>query len=134
MSKQNKKMPKSFNALTKVSQFRLKLYPKDFQKLRNFYEQTLQFPVIHEWNEGTDDLGVMFDTGSAIIELLSPDIYKPVVGCDISLEVENVQKLWENFKNTDYVVHALRHNEWGDTSFEIKDPEDFQITFFTKDK
>ena len=44
-----------------ASEFRLKLYPKDFKAVRGFYEATLGFPVLNEWNRGEADQGVLRD-------------------------------------------------------------------------
>lgn len=118
-----------------VTGFRLKLYPRDFAKVRAFYEQTLQFQVLHEWDRGEQDKGVMFQVGPAVLELLSPDNdYKPVAGADLSLEVLDVHQRWEQLKDKVEVVFELRDNPWGDTSFCVADPEGFEITFFTKSK
>jgi len=119
--------------LISVTEFRLKLYPKDFIVVRDFYENNLGFPVVKEWDRGENDRGVMFDVGGTILELLSPkNGYKPVAGADISLHVDDVWKLWEAMKDSEEIIFALRDNQWGDTSFRISDPEGFAITFFTK--
>ena len=124
-----------FNKLTKVKEFRLKLYPNDFYKVRSFYEKILEYPVIEEWDQGENEKGVMFDTGGATLELLSPKpSYKIIQGVGVSLEVSNVGELWKHIKDKVDVEFGPRHNSWGDTSFRIKDPEGFKITFFTKDK
>ena len=121
------------NSLTRVSEFRLKLYPNNFDIVQKFYQTTLAFPVVKSWNRGKGDQGVMFDTGSAIIELLSfEDKYKPIVGCNVSLEVRDVWTLWKKLKNNAGILFSLRDNSWGDSSFCIADPEGFQIIFFTK--
>jgi uncharacterized glyoxalase superfamily protein PhnB len=126
---------KVFNNLSKVREFRLKLYPKNFYKVRAFYEEILGYPVIEEWDQGENERGVMFDTGGATLELLSPkDGFKQFQGTSVSWEVGNVMSLWEEIRNKVEVEFEPRHNSWGDTSFRIKDPEGFQITFFTKDK
>ena len=125
---------RKFNKLTKVVEFRLKLYPNDFYKVRKFYEDTLRYPVIEDWDHGESEKGVMFDTGGATLELLSPKPnYKAVQGVSISIEVQNVVGLWEYIKDKAHIEFEPRHNSWGDTSFRIKDPEGFEITFFTKD-
>jgi len=122
------------NELTRVSEFRLKLYPKDFYLVRKFYEENLGFDVVHDWDR-TESKGVMLNTGSAIIELLYPgDTYEESKGINLSLEVKDVNSLWEKFKNKDFIAYAIKHNSWGDTSFGIYDPEGFRITFFTQDK
>lgn len=118
-----------------VREFRVKLYPNDFDLVRTFYESELGFTVTNSWDRGENDKGVMFDVGGTTLELLSPEGgYMPIAGCDFSLEVNDVTKLWEQMKDGDNVRHELRHNNWGDTSFCIADPEGFEITFFTKDK
>lgn len=116
-----------------VGECRLKLYPNDFEKVRKFYEHVLHYPVLKEWDRGDDDKGVMFDTGGGTLELLSPeDGYKQIQGVGVSWEVRDVGELWARLKDASDVVFGLRHNDWGDSSFRIRDPEGFEITFFTK--
>lgn len=115
-----------------VQEFRLKLYPKDFYKVRNFYEKELGFKVTNEWDRGELHKGVMFNVGTTTLELLSPeDGYQPVVGASASWEVPNVHELWKHWEGKPNVFHPLRDNAWGDTSFGISDPEGFKISFFT---
>lgn len=118
----------------KTGEFRLKLYPRDFDNTRSFYADVLGFPVTKEWNRSEDDRGVMFDAGGTTLELLSPeDGYRPFAGFGLSLEVPNVHELWDQFRNEDFITFGLRHNDWGDTSFQISDPEGLRISLFTKD-
>lgn len=114
-------------------EFRLMLYPKNFTAVRKFYEEILGCKVTHQWNEGEDDRGVMFEVGNTTLELLGRrGKYQPVAGCELSIEVEDVARLWEAFEGKEGVVFGLRENEWGDTSFCITDPEGLKITFFSK--
>lgn len=118
--------------LTAVSEFRLKLYPKDFYTVREFYETELGYNVVNEWDR-PDSKGVMFDVGGTIVELLTPEKgYRPIVGADVSWEVGNVWQLFEAMEDKPCIIRGLKDNDWGDTSFHIQDPEGFQITFFTK--
>jgi catechol 2,3-dioxygenase-like lactoylglutathione lyase family enzyme len=120
--------------LTKSSEFRLKLYPKDFYKVKDFYENLLGYPIVDSW-DGEESKGVMFDTGGAILELLTPKgEYLPFQGSDISLKVDNVWELWERLKDYPSIVKALDSYSWGDTGFKIADPEGFKISFFTSTK
>lgn len=122
------------NDLTNVSEFRLKLYPKDFNKVRAFYEHELGYNVTHEWDRPGSQ-GVMFDVGGTILELLTPQShYQPIVGGNVSWEVKDVWKLHDAMKDKPYMTRGLKDNPWGDTSFHIQDPEGFSITFFTKTK
>ncbi len=119
--------------LAKVKEFRLKLYVKDFSESKNFYQNFLGYPVIKEWDRGEKDRGIMFDTGTTVLEVLTSEAgYKPLQGVDVSWEVEDVGKLWQKFKDYKNVIFELRDNDWGDTSFKIKDPDGFGLTFFTR--
>ena len=116
-----------------VTEFRLKLHPKDYTAVRDFYEHKLGFPVIRDWDRADSDKGVMFQVGTTVLEILTPeDGYVAIAGANVSWEVTDVHALWGQFKDDKAIVFALRDNAWGDTSFCIADPEGFQITFFTR--
>lgn len=115
----------------KVTEFRIKLYPKDFDKVREFYMKELNFTITNEWNRSSNDRGTMFDVGGTTLELLTP-ADSPVKGCDLSLAIPDVWKLWELLKDKDYVTRGLRDNAWGDTSFRVSGPEGLSISLFTK--
>ena len=67
------------------------------------------------------------------LSCLSPeDGYKPITGCGLALEVSDVASLWEQMKSGSNILHPIRNNDWGNTSFRIADPEGFAISFFTK--
>ncbi|HEY9773411.1 MAG TPA: VOC family protein [Planktothrix sp.] len=117
-----------------VNEFRLKLYVKNFDGMARFYEETLGFEPVDSWDNGPDDRGVLLDTGSGIVEIISAgSLYAPVQGCDVSLEVDDVWGLWEELQGLP-VIHALRQNRWGDSSFCIRDPEGLRLTFFSPDR
>ena len=116
---------------TRTKEFRLKLFPVSFDQTKAFYAEKLMYPILDEWNRGDSDRGVMFDTGVAVIELLTPSKGK-VVGCNLSLEVADVWSLWGKLEGDPVVAYALKDNPWGDSSFGILDPDGFQITFFTQ--
>lgn len=112
-----------------VTEFRLKLYPKDFYITREFYEKTLGFTVVHEWDR-PESKGVMFQVGTTILELLH-SAENPGTGVDVSWQVNDVHALWDKFKDTQDIAHPLRDNAWGDTSFAVRDPDGVSISFFT---
>ena len=122
------------NVITGIQEFRLKLYPQDINRSRDFYENFLGLKVVREWDRGSDDQGVMFLVGTTILELLSPESeYRKLQGFGLSLEVQDAINLWGKMKDSSTVIFELRHNAWGDTSFCISDPEGVDITFFTRD-
>ena len=95
-------------------------------------EKFLGFSVVSEWNNPDLDKGVMFNVGGTILELLSREVDEKVRGADVSLEVADVRKLWEEMKDYPKIAHPIRVNSWGDTSFAVLDPEGSKISFFTK--
>ena len=104
--------------------------------MKDFYENTLGYPIVNSWDNGNDK-GVMFDTGMAVLELLTPkDGYLPVQGSNVSLRVADIWALWEKLKDHPNIVKPLGINPWGDgdLSFRIVDPEGFRITFFAPNK
>lgn len=122
------------NKLTTVHEFRLKLYPKDFARVRAFYKDELNYPIIHEWDRAKST-GVMFDVGGTTLELLWPgNGITTDYRADVSWQVADVWKLYETMKDKPYIVRGLQDNAWGDTSFHVQDPEGFKITFFSKTK
>ncbi len=128
--------PKDIQKLTLVTEFRFKLYPKDFYKVKDFYENTLGYQIVDSW-DSENDKGVMFNTGDAILELLTPKKgYKPMQGAGLSLMVRDVWSLWERLKDHSNIIKPLsqKPSTWGDVEFRIADPEGLQITFFTHAK
>ncbi len=118
--------------LSAVIEFRLKLYPRDFYKSREFYEHELGYMVTDEWDR-PDSKGVMFYVGGTTLELLSPEAeFKQFSGVDVSWRVDDVWKLYESMKYKPYLIRGLKDTDWGDTSFHIVDPEGFRITFFSE--
>jgi catechol 2,3-dioxygenase-like lactoylglutathione lyase family enzyme len=116
--------------MIKSSELRLMLYPKNFETTSKFYQNILGFPVLYKWNKNNSK-GIMFNTGSAVLEFLYPIKKKPTTGMRISLKVSNVKILWKKLKNKTEVVFPIRDNEWGDTSFSISDPDGNELIFFT---
>ena len=123
---------KKLSNLTSVSEVRIKLYPENFDETRDFYVTFLGFRTVTEWNNGDLDRGIMFDVGGTIFELIARKADVKGKGADVSLEVADVRKLWEELKTYPKIAHAIRDNSWGDTSFAILDPEGSKISFFTK--
>src|SRR5450432_895284 len=90
-----------YNSAMTVTEFRLKMYPKDFAKVRAFYEIALGLPVIRDWDTARSK-GVMFQVAGTVLELLSPPAtgHMPVAGADVSWEVADVRALWDEMKST----------------------------------
>lgn len=118
--------------LIKVNEFRLKLFPNDFYKMRKFYEEELGLTVTEDWDH-EDRKGVMFKAGETTFELIwfRDSEKKKLQGTETGWEIPDVWSLYEIMKDKPYLKTELKDTSWGDTAFDIVDPEGFVITFFT---
>ena len=120
----------------KVNELRLKLYPKDFYSQRSYYKDDLCFKISHEWDT-KDSKGVMFNVGGTTLEFMWPveeGLSDIATGSGLSLAVDDVHVLFEEIKDKVELTHELRDNSWGDTSFGVKDPSGYRISFFTQQR
>ena len=118
------------NDSTLVKEFRCIRLVRDLAALRTFYDEIFDWPITNQWNTG-----VMYDTGAATFELIQDDeADKPNEASHIAISIPDVWSLFENLKNKVKIVFPLRDNSWGDTSFQIQDPDGFTITLFTLTK
>lgn len=125
---------KSWNAYSK--EVRIHIYIKDTKETVKFYNKILEFPVVHYWrSQGSE--GTMLDIGGNIIELYNKNgtyhkYNKNYYGnVSLSLRVPDVKKLYEKFSKKNIQIGELEDNSWGDTSFEIIDPEGNRLIFFS---
>ena len=117
-----------------IREVRIKLYTRDQQKRRAFYEEALGWTIKKEWHRGETDWGVMYaPAANVVLELLPPEkTYGLAPAVDLSLEVGDAAAEWQRLQSTAAIIFPLRHNPWGDQSFCIADPEGFELTFFSK--
>lgn len=115
---------------TAVKEFRFIQLVRDLTKLRSFYEEIFDWPIIEDWGGG-----ILYDTGAATLELIhDPEADPPNGSSHISIAVSDVWSLFERLKDKVTIVFPIRDNAWGDTSFQISDPNGFRITIFTLTK
>ena len=120
----------------KVNEFRLKLYPKDYDSNYKFFKDVLNFPIKYEWDR-ENGRGVMFDIGGTTLEFMWPveENYKDMsTGSGLSLAVDDAQALFEKPKEIVTITYSVRKQPWGDISFGIATPSGYRISFFTKTK
>lgn len=125
---------KSWNAYSK--EVRIHIYVKDMKEMVRFYNKILEFPVVHYWR-GNGSEGTMLDIGGNIIELYNKNgtyhkYNKNYYGnVSMSLRVKSVHSLYDKFSKKNIKIGELEDNSWGDTSFELVDPEGNRIIFFS---
>jgi catechol-2,3-dioxygenase len=123
----------NWNAYSKEA--RLHIYVSDMKEMVRFYNKILEFPVVRYWRSAGGD-GTMLDIGGNIIELFSKNkknygnknFYGNV---SMSVRVRDVHKLYEKFSKKNITIGKLVDNSWGDSSFEVLDPEGNRIAFFS---
>ena len=117
---------------------RLHIYVDNIQEMTRFYNKILEFPVVRFWRDSSGD-GSMINVGGNIIELFSKrgaerHYNKQYFGnCSLSVRVKDVRKLHDKFSRKNIKIGVLEQMEWGDTNFELVDPEGNRIYFFTPD-
>jgi len=116
---------------------RVHIYVSDMKEMVRFYNQIMEFPVVRYWRY-TDGDGTMIDIGGNIIELFSKQkrnySNKNYYGnVSLSLRVRDVCKIYEKFCKKNINIGELVKNEWGDSSFEVIDPEGNRLVLFSPD-
>ncbi len=108
-------------------------YAKDVDALSHFYNKELGLPVLKYWRRG-DDKGTMLSLGGNVLEIFGQDEEKSEYHgkTSISSRVPNVVAYYKKLSRKNVRgLSKLRENSWGDTSFDVIDPEGNRITFFT---
>lgn len=129
-------LAKSWNPYSR--EVRVHMYVDNIQELTRFYNKILEFPVVRYWRDASGD-GTMLNIGGNILELFSKKgsnrgYNKQYFGnASISIRVKDVRKLHDKFSRKNIKIGNLEQMEWGDTNFELIDPEGNRIYFFTPD-
>lgn len=126
---------KNWNVYSKES--RIHLYVKSMQEMVRFYNKILEFPVVKMWRL-SDGEGTIINLGGNNLELYSKNrrhnYHVDFSGCvSFSIRVKNVYKLHEKFSRKNIKIEEIQKNDWGDSSFSLRDPEGNRITFFSPD-
>ena len=116
---------------------RLHIYVSNMEEMVRFYNKILEYPVVRYWRYSDGD-GTMLDIGGNIIELFSKSKMnygnKSFYGnVSLSIKVKDVEKTYEKFSKKNINISELIKNDWGDSSFNLIDPEGNRIAFFSPD-
>ena len=119
-----------------VKSVRIRVYPRNLEKMFDFYENILGLKIQSSWQED-HSIGKMYDLGNSgsieVVKFLKTEKkYNPENGANISLEVENIESLWEGLKDKAAVLSPLKNYPWKESSFSIIDPEGLEIGFYKK--
>ena len=118
---------------------------RDFQKSLDFYTRLAEFTVAYDRRE---EYFAMLDKDGAMlmIELLEandrwaigPREYPLGQGISFQIEVSDVQRLYDNFKNDNYPIFFEMEEKWyrkddvevGNKQFLVQDPDGYLLRFF----
>ncbi len=117
-----------------VKELRIMVDTDQLEVVRAFYQEVLDIPELPSTQN--DQELAMFELGPGrIVEFFQEAKPNPAQDVELSLEIDDVKALWEGLQTrTDVeIVFPLRHNDWGDTSFALRDPAGCVLVFFTKD-
>jgi len=123
-----------------IESFRVVLRSKDFDRSRHFYEETLGFPCLRNW-ENQYGRGALFAAGPAVIELRGRtgggegrdedyDYQGPVHKMTLAISVPSAQKAYEelHFREQN-IPGGLKTEGDGTMVFETHDPDGVRIQF-----
>lgn len=123
------RLGKKWNAYS--HEVRIHIYTSNLNELVKFYNKILEFPIVGRFNE-FNSTGVLIDIGGNIIEIYSKTKNSQFNGkISMSLRVDDIEKKFEQFSSKNIVIGELTKNSWGDTSFDIVDPDGNKIYLFS---
>ena len=128
--KKPRKQPESF----RVRQITPSITVNDLKKSIAFYTDGLGFLIDERWEQGGTLMGVMLKAGRATFALSQDNFAKGrdrVKGVGYRLWVYTAQdlaKLASRVKAFGVVLDREPSDTWGDLSFDVTDPDGFQLT------
>lgn len=87
--------------ITGIHHYSLNCKPEELEKVKEFYMDVLGLSLCREW-----DGGVMFDTGSGLVEVFtnSRGVYEKGVIAHIALAADDVDEMADRVKDAGYKV------------------------------
>ncbi len=107
-----------------IGEVRLKLLVPDVVAEKKFWVDRLGFAIIK-----TFPGGMMIDLGGTRLEVFLDTNAAPS-GMGISIEVTDLDDVWEQWADSPDVVHPLRASRWGDRSFALRGPNGIEVVLF----
>lgn len=125
-----------------IRQFRVVIRAKNFERTSQFYGEVLGLPRLRSW-EREDARGVLYQAGSAVIEVLGRPRSDPGRGWDeaydyqgpqhkltVSLVVPSAEKVYESlFVRDKNIPGGLRRLDDGTLIFQTHDPDGVKLIF-----
>jgi predicted enzyme related to lactoylglutathione lyase len=107
----------------------------DYKKSREFYESTLEFKCVEDWDRGEFDKGAIFEIDSNRLEIINRNRPNGIVpqktGTILCIRVKDVWQKWEKLKDKVNVFYPLRESWKNQFSFGFFDVDGLMLEFFS---
>ncbi len=118
-----------------MSDFTFIFVSKDFEQAVKYYRDALKFPVVHDWDNGPENKGSVFQAGNGKIEVLamkSGSEYKQPANFEISMEVDDVDAFYAYIQSINLPIRGiLADKPWGQRTFSLTDPDGIKLIFYS---
>ena len=126
-------------------EFRFIIITEKYDDTISFYRDSLDFPVIETWDQGTSDRGTLFEASSGIIEVIATPLFSDPAaelltpgrpqGATVGIEVEDVDKWYEKVRVKRLPIkRGLSDLPWEHRGFSVTDPNQIAVYIFSKNR
>jgi predicted enzyme related to lactoylglutathione lyase len=109
---------------------------KDFDGSMAFFRDGLEFPITHQWDNGPNDRGALFQAASGTIEILKQagaGVVDELQGVRIAVQVDDVDASYEQAKGKGLSISMEPTTEaWGARRFWVDGPNGIRMALFTR--
>lgn len=107
-----------------------------YEDVRLFYETILKCQIYKEWDRSPSDKGVVYDLGTALLEVLSSNVENETKfhadGFYLYIEHEGLDNLHKDIKDKGGKPTEVKYYPWGHHSFVVRDPAGLPLKFFNQ--
>lgn len=116
--------------------FRVQMYTKEYERLRWFYEDILQLPVLLSRETSEEDRVRVYGAASGQIELIyAPDWmeFPGSNGLTLQIQVEDVDAYCKSIMEKGYAIKRGPQDQfWGHRNAKIVDPGGIELTIYSE--
>ncbi|MHA2202507.1 MAG: VOC family protein [Candidatus Hodarchaeales archaeon] len=119
------------------------IYTNNIEKSIEFYRDILEFEIVEFYPKAEKPTWVCIRIGNdrfSIGKTFSDINHKlhprgiDGSGVQFYIQVPNVDKLYEKYRNKVELIDDIENKAWGDREFTFKDPDGYLISFYSKQK
>ncbi|MDP4108605.1 MAG: VOC family protein [Bacillota bacterium] len=115
--------------------FRVQIYTREYEKLRNYYENILSLPLVTLRETSESDRVRVYAAASGEIELIHAPAemeFPESNGWTVQIEVDDADAYCkEILENGGTVKRGPADQPWGHRNFKVLDPSGLELTFYS---